>query len=230
MNIRQETRGGYVHRANNRSGLCVKQERSKTHVETRGDKRVIRGYAAVFYDASDADGTEYWMWSDMVERIMPGAFDRAIQEKHDARALFNHDGSWLLGRVGAGTARLSVDSRGLLYEIDEDKNDPQWQSVAAKIDRGDITGSSFAFHARSTTWVETPDYFVRQITDLNLYDVSPVTWPAYSGSTAGRSMNTSEGVPPAVAELIRERMSQLQGDTPAINARLASLGLNLIKA
>jgi uncharacterized protein len=227
MDVQIESRTGYRHAVDNRAGLFVKQERSKTRLEKRDDKRVIRGYAAVFYNAADQEGTEYWLWSDMVERIMPTAFDRAVKDFHDARALFNHDGNWLLGRVASGTARLSVDAFGLQYEVDEDPNDPQWQSVAAKIDRGDITGSSFAFIARRTIWIETPDYYVREIHDLDLFDVSPVTWPAYSGTTAGRSADNRTR-PKAVDDLIRERTAALSIDH-RINARLASMGCNLLR-
>lgn len=227
MHIKAETRGG-VRSANN-SGLLLRQKRSNTRIEKRDGKRMIRGYAAVFYNEADPEGTEYWLWSDMVERIMPGAFDRAIKEAHDARGLFNHDGNWLLGRVSSGTARLSVDTVGLAYEIDEDPADPQWATVAAKIDRGDVTGSSFAFRATQTIWVETPDYFVRQVVDCDLYDVSPVTWPAYTGTTAGRSADLRSDAPPHIQELIAERQRFFADDFVLVNARLAKLGMPLLK-
>lgn len=227
--IEPETRGGFRYAANNRLGLVVKQERSQTRLETRGEKRVIKGYAAVYFKETDRAGTEYWIWDDMVERIMPGAFDRAISEAHDARALFNHDGNWLLGRVSSGTARIGSDDKGLWYEIDEDRSDPQWQTVAAKIDRGDITGSSFAFRATKTDWTETPDYWVRQLVDVDLFDISPVTWPAYSGTSAGRSADY-HSAPSDIQNLLQERNAALYvGESVTINARLASLGLPIIK-
>src|SRR5689334_2288993 len=84
--------------------------------EREGKPARISGYAAVFYDGSP--GTEYQMWQGFSERIMPGAFDRCIREGHDVRALFNHDPNYPLGRTSAGTCRLSIDKRGLKYEID----------------------------------------------------------------------------------------------------------------
>jgi uncharacterized protein len=223
---------GYRHQ----QGLALHQARSGVRLEKRADgKRMIRGYAAVFYDAANREGTEYWLWSDIVERIMPGAFDRAIAEKHDARGLFNHDANCILGRVSSGNSRLGVDSFGLWYEIDEDPTDPDWQRVAAKIDRGDVTGSSFAFVATRTTWSEvstdTEQYWIRQIEDVDLYDYSPVTWPAYSGTTAGRTSGSSLQVRALAdderSELMRERNAYLD-DTPALNARLAELGMDLL--
>ena len=79
-------------------------------------KPIIAGYGAVFYDGTPE--TEYKLWDDMVERIMPGAFDRAISEKHDVRGLFNHDPNHVLGRTKSGTMKLSVDSKGLADEIE----------------------------------------------------------------------------------------------------------------
>jgi hypothetical protein len=64
-----------------------------------GDKNVITGYGAVFYNSADP-GTEYSLFSDMVERIGPNAFDDALN-RDDVRGLFNHDSSMLLGRMGA---------------------------------------------------------------------------------------------------------------------------------
>lgn len=197
--------------------------------DTTSDGKVIRGYAAVFFNPNDPEGTQYALWSDILERVMPGAFDRAIKEKHDARGLFNHDANWLLGRVSSGTVRLSVDSVGLKYEIDQNDSDPQWQSVAAKIDRGDITGSSFGFVVTKATWLEEKDadgstIWMRQIEDVELYDVSPVTWPAYTGTSAGR-MDGDDGR----AALLAERAKQMQeADAAAINATLASMGLDLL--
>ena len=95
-------------------------------VELREDENKkpagITGYAAVFYDGTP--NTEYELCDGLRERIMPGAFDRAMSEGHDVRGLFNHDANMLLGRTTSGTCRLSVDSRGLKYDIPLDQNDP----------------------------------------------------------------------------------------------------------
>jgi uncharacterized protein len=175
--------------------------------EDQAGGKVIRGYAAVFFNEADPAGTQYNLWDDIVERVKPGAFDRAISEAHDARGLFNHDANWLLGRVSSGTVRLSVDSVGLHYEIDVNEDDPQWQSIAAKIDRGDITGSSFGFVVRKATWTEQADgekkIWYRSIDDVDLFDVSPVTWPAYTGTSAGRGASPDDR-----AELLAERNRQ----------------------
>jgi uncharacterized protein len=148
---------------------------------------MISGYAAVYYDSADP-GTEYRLWEDLVERIRPGAFDRAVRED-DVRALFNHDSSLILGRSTSKTLRLSLDSRGLRYEIDP-PDTQVGRDLVANLERGDVSGSSFAFMPTKTTWQELRDStgkttYVRWIDEVELFDVGPVTYPAYSSTEAG---------------------------------------------
>jgi uncharacterized protein len=205
-----------------------------------GQASSIKGLAAVYYREGEA-GTEYWLWRDMVERILPGAFDRAIKEQHDARGLFNHDANQLLGRVSAGTLTLSLTSAGLAYEIPADEKDPDHQRVASKIDRGDVTGSSFAFIARLTTWSELEledgsTLYIREIKDVDLYDVGPVTWPAYEATSAGRAGASGSsasiqdqrlhGPGAEIAALIAEREAYLRkhdDEAIAMRKRLAEI-------
>ena len=76
----------------------------------------VIGYAAVYYDGTP--GTEYKLWDGFIERIAPGAFDRALKED-DVRCFFNHDPNWVLGSTGAEppTLQLSSDIVGLRYQV-----------------------------------------------------------------------------------------------------------------
>ena len=156
-------------------------------IEARADGgKTLVGYGAVFYREGEA-GTEYRLGTDVVERIAPTAFNRAIQEKHDARALFNHDPNRLLGRAAAGTLRLSTDASGLKYEIDLPATSVG-NDVAASIARGDLSGSSFSFsiHGKEGQRFEKGKEFdVRHIQDVDLFDVGPVTYPAYEATSVG---------------------------------------------
>lgn len=157
-------------------------------VEERDNQTRFTGIASVFYDGTPA--TEYTLWekpnSRAVERIMPEAFDKALAEDHDVRALFNHDPNWLLGRSSSGTLSLSKEGKGLRYRIQYDPSDDQHRAVAAKIKRGDLTGSSFGFQVTEQTWTRDGNTDVRSIKSVRLLDVSPVTFPAYeNGTTIG---------------------------------------------
>lgn len=162
------------------------QTRELPTVETREDgKRVLAGYAAVFHRSGDP-GTEINLWGNVFERIMPGAFDRALKDGDDVRALFNHDRNFVLGRSLAGTMRLRVDARGLFYEID--LGDTQVaKDVEQHVKRGDVTGSSFGFlpdDSGGIVWREEATKDIREVHSVRLYDVGPVTYPWYGGATA----------------------------------------------
>lgn len=154
-----------------------------SQTEVRAEDNKIVGYASVFYDGTPA--TEYQLWRGAVERIHPDAFNRAINEKHDVRALLNHDANFILGRTASGTLTLAVDKKGLRYEIPYDPNDEDHRRTKAKIARGDINSSSFAFRVTGEEWRTEGDMEVRTVKDVELIDVSPVVFPAYSGATAG---------------------------------------------
>lgn len=152
-------------------------------VERRADGDVdsIGGLASVFYDGSQE--SEYRLWDGAVERIMPGAFDRAVRED-DVRALFNHDPSNLLGRTTAGTLDLRVTGEGLDYRIQLGDTTVA-ADVASHVSRGDLTGSSFAFNITDEEWRREDDQEIREIRGVRLYDVGPVTYPAYEASSVG---------------------------------------------
>lgn len=173
-----------------------------------GGMPVIWGYAAVFYDPADP-GTRYQIWDDLEERIMPGAFDRAVREC-DPVALFNHDDNRILGRLSSGTLKLSTDSRGLRYEITP-PDTATGREVVELLRRGDIRGSSFAFIPTIETerTEKQPDGRTRMIVevqDCDLFDVGPVTYPAYTGTEAGIRAAGHDGK--AIRDRIAGRIKQ----------------------
>lgn len=114
---------------------------------------------------------------------MPGAFDGCNMS--DVRALFNHDPNQILARTASGTMSVSVDAKGLKYRF-EMPNTTLGNDLLEMIRRGDISQSSFAFTVKETSWVEEkypiPD--LRKIIKIEeVYDVSPVTYPAYEGTS-----------------------------------------------
>jgi hypothetical protein len=139
----------------------------------------LRGYAAKFNVMSED------MWG-IRETILPGAFDGVLQD--DCRALFNHDPNMLLGRTASGTCRITADATGLFYEVDLPDTDYA-DNLATMVARGDVTQSSFAFVIADLgdMWQEQPDgTWLRSISKIGrLYDVSPVTYPAYPDATVG---------------------------------------------
>ena len=143
----------------------------------------IVGYAAVF-------DTTVEIWAGYSERIAPGAFTKTIQDD-DVRALINHDPNYVLGRNKSGTLKLSEDNVGLRYEI----TPPDTQvarDLMTLLKRKDISQSSFGFNIigekRDTS---TKGKLVRTITEAKLFDVSPVTYPAYPTTQAEVRMTSN---------------------------------------
>ena len=137
---------------------------------------VAAGYAAVFNRRSvDLGG--------FVELIHPNAFDRTVQQA-DVVALWDHDDRHLLGRIASGTLRLSIDERGLAYEVDL-PDTTTGRDVAELLRRGDVRGSSFGFRTLRDEWNQDEDGNVtRTLLEVSLIDVSPVARPAYPDTDA----------------------------------------------
>ncbi len=140
-----------------------------------GEAPTVSGYAALF-------NTETVIAGFFREQIAPGAFKAAVQSD-DVRALFNHDPNYVLGRTTNDTLTLKEDKRGLFYDVTLNPDDPEAMSVRAKIQRGDVTGSSFGFAVEEEQWTE-PKKNTRELPlRASLFDVSPVTYPAYEETT-----------------------------------------------
>ena len=152
----------------------------KTELRANADKPQIEGYAAVFSTRADI--------GYVTESIAPGAFTRAIAEKQDVRCLFNHEPDHVLGRTKSGTLALSEDSKGLKFVCDL-PDTQMGRDVREMIKRGDVDQCSFGFVVidEEVTRGETT---TRVIKDVDLFDVSPVTYPAYPTTSVEARSNT----------------------------------------
>lgn len=148
--------------------------------EKDGGGAVIRGLAAVYDKLSDNLG-------GFREIIAPGAFEDT--DMSDVRALFNHDSNFVLGRTVSQTLRLTRVREGLEYEIDVPATRTILDLVMEPIKRGDVSQSSFGFIVGSgnDSWDEDEDgVLIRTINKVrSLFDVSPVTFPAYPDTSVG---------------------------------------------
>lgn len=136
------------------------------------------GYPAVFNLPSVDIG-----W---IEFLAPGCFSEALKDPElDACALFNHQSDYLLGRTANGTLRLYETEYGLQSFVDLIPNDGLSDAIAQRVHRGDISGQSFCFTVAEDNWVYNEDGSThRTIIKIDkLYDVGPVTYPAYPDTT-----------------------------------------------
>lgn len=175
-----------------------------TRASVRGN--TLYGYASVFGQVAEV--------AEGVEGLDPTAFDAVLDDAGtDVRALWNHDPTLLLGRQGAGTLRVSVDADGLGYECDL-PNTSYAQDLRELVSRGDLTGASFGFVPGTARLERADGRTIRWHTSVRaLVDVSPVTFPAYSG--AGTQLRGRQHLPAAAAA----RSAGLRGQTALLRHR-----------
>lgn len=173
------------------------------------------GYAATFDQASvDLGG--------FVEVLSPGAFSTVLLD--DCRCLRNHKDDVILGRTSAGTLRLEQDAVGLRYECDL-PDTTAGRDTAESVGRKDITGCSFQFTIADggATWDFAGAMAKRTITKVGrLYDVGPVTFPAYESTSV--DMRSVEAARAAAQEAqkrhIQDSLSQAKARQAVAEAYL----------
>jgi HK97 family phage prohead protease len=185
---------------------------SRPEVRAEGSGRFISGHAAVFNTTADIGGM-------FLERVKPGAFARAIREKQNVACLLNHDPNLLLGRVSNGTLSLKEDTKGLWFRCDVAKTSAGEDALAMV--RTQLLGEcSFGMIVTKDEWTTAADPSggrprdLRTILDLNLFDVSAVTYPAYSGTNVGADEGARmafmfpSGTPSSAPLELRSRIAQ----------------------
>ena len=182
-------------------------------IRAEGEKSPkVFGYAAKFATRSENLGGKDWQFYEIIE---PGAFDEVLGD--DVRALFNHESSAILARSkgGSGTLKLGVDAIGLWYEF-EAPDTQVGRDLVTSIQRGDVDQSSFSFTVSKDgqEWEEKqegdgPVIYTRTIKKVSrLYDVSPVTYPAYPDATVAlRGLEQFQQQAPEVPEVPAENHS-----------------------
>ena len=143
-------------------------------IRADGDEMAtIVGYAARFNKMSQDLG-------GFTEKIAKGAFKRSLGAGDDVRALVDHKPEMIVGRRSAGTLDVIEDTRGLKVTITP-PDTTVGRDLVENIRLGNINQMSFAFRAVEEEWQHTSDKKpdVRTLKDVDLVDVSAVTYPAY---------------------------------------------------
>src|SRR5688572_18696322 len=149
-------------------------------VEQDGTRK-LKGHAAVFGALSEELG-------GFREKIARGTFAETIKSD-DIRALFNHNPDNVLGRNTANTLALREDPDGLMMEVNM-ADDDMSRRVLSYIQRGDVSQQSFSFVTLDDAWEVKDGENIRTLKRVQLFDVGPVTFPAYSQTDiAARSLS-----------------------------------------
>lgn len=173
---------------------------SNLEVRAEGDGNTLVGYASVFDSPSEP--------MPFIEYVKRGAFSKTINDGADVRLLIDHEGV-PLARTKSGTLVLEEDERGLRVEADLDPSNPDAARIISAMKRGDLSQMSFAFRTVKDNW--NNDRTVRELREVQLFDVSVVTFPAYEETVAElRSQNACVTVPVTSGLLLRKNQIALQ--------------------
>ncbi|MDH6226215.1 HK97 family phage prohead protease [Streptomyces sp. MJP52] len=150
--------------------------------------RGFAGHAAVFGQRTAIGNPLTW---GFYEEIAPGAFTKTLSEG-DARMLVDHDTRLVVSRVSAGSLRLAQDAQGLAVDADLDTRLSYVGDLVVNLENKNITGMSFGFRTVKDDWetvsVQTSEgdmeAELRIIREVQLFEVSAVTFPAYEGTDA----------------------------------------------
>lgn len=171
--------------------------------------RLLSGYAAVFDSPTRIDSWE----GRFDEVIARGAFARTINASTPV-VQFDHGHHPAIGSLPiAGPPTLSEDKRGLWVEAEMHKAE-LFEPVREAIASGAIKGMSFRFSVVKEEWDESDGREVplRRITEVRLYELGPVVFPAYTDTSVGvrSDLDRLLADPETVA-----RLAQILGTSPA---------------
>lgn len=190
--------------------------------DTNPNEVYIRGYAALYDSPTILMSTDD---CDYIEVIQKGAFDSCLA--NDVRCLIDHESELILGRgnntrgayeSGLQTLQFGSDDKGLWYECRLDLSITRHNDLYKSMERGDITQSSFAAIFGDCKWVEETidgkETCTRTVMTIEqLFDVSPVTFPAYE-DTEVEAMKRS-----VVEDFAKLKATQNKGTNAALVAR-----------
>jgi HK97 family phage prohead protease len=160
----------------------VRVNSTEIEVRAEGDGMTFSGYASVFDSPSEDLG-------GFIEYVAPGAFKRSLQARNEIKLLWNHDTNEPLASVRGGSLQLVEDSRGLKVTA-KLPNTTRGRDVAELLRSKVIDSMSFGFNVIKDSWSNNGS--VRTLESVRLSEVSVVTFPAYSATTATvRSMQTT---------------------------------------
>lgn len=169
--------------------------------KTREDsgEMVIEGYFAVF-------NSDYEMWEGASESIAPGAFTSSLSG--DIRGLTNHDTTLVLGRTKVHTLELKEDTHGLWGRITINPKDSDAVNTYERVKRGDVDQCSIGFMIRSEETDFRDDGSIHwTITDVDLFEVSVCTFPAYEETGVSARHKDAEELKKRASEAWKLKMT-----------------------
>jgi hypothetical protein len=164
------------------------------------DGRTLFGHFAVFNQWAEINSVRE---GHFLEQLDPNVFTRSFTDnRYRIKVLYDHGKDPQLGNKPLGPLQeLRADDIGGYYEVDL-IDTPYNNDFVIPAARAGLLGASFRFSVppggdkydkRPKRSDHNPQGLPeRTITDVDLFELGPVTWPAYEGATAGVRSGTDE--------------------------------------
>lgn len=163
-----------------------KRSLGMSDIRAEEDNLKIGGYFILFNDETE-------LYDGIFEKVDSRALDKTLN--NDIRCLFNHDTAKVLGRTKSNTLTLSKDDKGLYGEVIINPNDSEAVSVYEKVKRGDIDQCSFGFNILDENQeLDDRDQLHITLNEIDLHEVSIVTFPAYPNTSVSARAKQLEGL------------------------------------
>jgi HK97 family phage prohead protease len=197
-----------------------------THVEGGTEQKFVSGIGIVY-------NREVEIWPGYMEKIRNGALRTSVDSGKEIKSFFNHNPSSVLSTTRSNPPLVIEDTdKGLRFESPIPPT-TYGNDLEVNLQRKNVRGASFSFEVKENGDILTRDengIYHREIIDAELYEVGPVTNPAYPSTNVGlRSQEEAfaeaeerckqENIPPVVADdtikIKRMKLTILEG---ALNA------------
>lgn len=192
--------------------MTIRRIQRPFDVKSVGDNGTFAGYGAVFGNLDS--------YRDI---IMPGAFVKTLQDEFASKGrkvpmLWQHQRSQPIGVYTS----LKEDSVGLYVEGEINMDVQQGREAFALMKQGALTGLSIGYNAVTEKWLDD-DKGTRELLEVKLWEISPVTFPANDESRIN-TVKSIEGLTNLsdVEDFLRDACSLSRKETVALIARIKS--------
>jgi len=150
-----------------------------------GDSRTVRGLGVPYGRKSEDMGG----WREVIAK---GAATNSVAN-NDIALLWQHDQTQPISRVSANRAALVLEERSTGVWFEQDAS-AFTEYQLDKMADGVVHQMSFGFYAEEQTWDEEAKPVMRTISQMNLLELSPVTFPAYPSTKVALRSAAAAGV------------------------------------
>lgn len=129
------------------------------------------------------------------ESIRPGAFSKSLNRFNEVKSFINHDPSLILSTTRSTPPLEITDNENSLVFVSPIPPTSYGRDLAINVNRGNISGASFSFmiHDNGELYsIDDEGNYHREIISAEIYEVGPVTNPAYQQTTV--SLRNKESI------------------------------------